>query len=375
MLNGQRHDQRPRLPIRDGGVFDAGLMSWKFELGSLFDINPDKDLNRDAPAYDSRRLWGDLAVDRTNSFRSVSPELESFGLSDVRNLGQDYVMTILGGNRSRWTTVKVAEAFSRMVTRRRVTARLAAPPPPLKANDPSGARFIADAAWEPVMDGLEAAAASGTAHELSAAAPRPPAGEIRVFAKTGTPSLERYYGRTPANRGLQAYAVARCGLAFEDGRKLFLPWAPQAQTTRALATALGRAPSGCAGDARAREAIAGELVWLNRRPLVREDLAFSGTTVVGVPEHLSMRPGMGHVIALVVGVYADAEAPHDRPRRALTVVVNIQGRSDSNRRPALQAAVAVLRDPLVRAWLQEGAPPPPPAPSPATAPAREAARG
>lgn len=375
MLDGRYSEQRPRLPIRDGAIVDAGVMSWKFELSSLFDINPDKAMNDDAPAHDSRRLWGDLAADRANPFNAVSPELESFGLSDVRNIGADYVMTILGGNRSRWTTVKVAESFSRMVTRRRVNARLAAPAPVLDPGQPKGAVFISDEAWTPVMAGLKAAASSGTAAELDDNLPPLAAGDVRVFAKTGTPSLERYYGRTPGNRALQAYAVARCGLAFEDGRKLYLPWAPQARTARAFAAALARAPGTCASDARTRGAIGAELAWLNRRGMSREDLDFSGTTVVGVPEHLSMRPGMGHVIAIVVGVYADADTPDDQPRRALTIVVNIQGRTDTNRRPALAAALQALRDPLVRAWLQEGAPPPPPTPPPPAAPAREVSRG
>ena len=48
-------------------------------------------------------------------------------LNDIVDLQQDYLMSILGGNRSRWPSIKVAETFSRMVTRRDVKARLIRP--------------------------------------------------------------------------------------------------------------------------------------------------------------------------------------------------------------------------------------------------------
>ena len=359
MLNGQLRDQSPRLPIRDGGVQDTGYTFWKIKLQSLFDVAADGDLAGRAPPYDNLRIWGDLAKHRRPAFESVSPARENFGLNEIHHLGPDYLMTILGGNRSRWTTVKVAEVFSRIVTRTPVTAHVVKTAPPLSATAPRGGDFVADSAWFPVMNGLRGVATyGGTAASLSTVRLDLPAGEMRIFAKTGTPTLERYETRQPRNEALQAFVLKRCGLIYEPGG-LRLAFAPQARTSDQIVAALSRQAPRCAG--RSTE-IAQEIVRLNgvnsRQGGLGARLLLSGREVINVPENPLVRTGAGHVIAVVVGIYGKPNDLNDQPLRALTIVVNMQNRRDNNTAPARDAVIAALKDSAVQAWLKDGAPQP-----------------
>ena len=164
------------------------------------------DASGEASAFDTG-VWGRKGLERSERFAAASPEIEDFGLGDISEIGPDYIMTILGGSRGRWTTVKMAEVFSRIVTRRPVRSQLVAGARP---TPPAAQLPIRDEAWTPVINGLRQVAISGTGARLGAVVPQPVEDglEVRLFAKTGTPNLDRFGTRTPANA-----ALARGGFA------------------------------------------------------------------------------------------------------------------------------------------------------------------
>jgi hypothetical protein len=235
---------------------------------------------------------------------------------------------------------------------------------PLDARAP--ALPIADDAWRPVMDGLREVVASGTGRALAPAAPRPldPGLEVRLFAKTGTPNLDRFGARTRGNAALARYVARRCPLEYRRGPGLYVPTAGPRANRRELLEAVRRVGPRCHDGQ--PELIAQEIASLNERARARggavDGVRTEGLRVVGVPLEAEMFASVGHSVALVAGLYRVGEAD-DRPIRALTMMVNLQQRTEADRTPAVGVAAALLCDPSVRAWLIRG----PSAPAPGCA--------
>jgi hypothetical protein len=327
---------------------------WPRQLPILFGVRAEADPSGKAPAFDAG-IWGRRGLEHAERYAAASPELEDFGLSDVSEIGPDYIMTILGGARGRWTTVKMAEVFSRIVTRRPIRSQLVAGarPAPRVLSLP-----IRDEAWNPVIDGLKAVVTEGTGRSLRDAIPQPvePGLEVRLFAKTGTPNLDRFGARTRANAALARYVERRCPLAWRSGAGLYVPAAGPRAWRRDLLAGVNRMGARCHDGQ--PELVMQEIVRLNALGQPRggliDGLRLEGGRVVGIPLDAVSFASIGHAVAVVAGLYRAGD-PDDQPQRALTMVINIQQRTDADRTPALQVARSLLCDPAVRAWLVGGA--------------------
>ncbi|HEY0325285.1 MAG TPA: hypothetical protein VGC46_04820, partial [Allosphingosinicella sp.] len=128
-MEGAQQGPEGMRPLRAGRPAGQG---WSNNLYSLFCLNPNApddrptvpDLGCLADDPTRRAIWRGFGFQRPRLLAAVSPDREGFGLNVVDDIYQDYVMTILGGNRGRWSTVSLAQAFARIVTGRAVTARL-----------------------------------------------------------------------------------------------------------------------------------------------------------------------------------------------------------------------------------------------------------
>jgi hypothetical protein len=333
MLNGARSGDYGLVPRPNGAV----NLPWTLNLRSDFDLNAEGDGSGKDDAY-NHAIWGPFAG---AGYDAVSPEKEAFGLGSIHALASDYVMTILGGGRSRWTTVKVAEVFSRVVTRRAVQASILQAPiggrPGVVAPQPLN---IDDRVWKPVILGMmNVAKPGGTGASLQDSIPTVEGSVVRVFAKTGTPTVEQFTGRKPPNRALQDYIDEGCELDWDAGRSRLSVGASLSDACRDTADA----PDVRREIARLNRVLAG-------RPAPR-GLRLFGARVTGVPIDPEEKPLFAHAVALVVARYKDDQAPADQPIRALTIVINIQKRPDVDKLPALEVARTLLKDPAVRAWL------------------------
>jgi len=363
-LSGTSHTAPPRLRMLEGAergpygliprVTHDTAAGWPRQLPLLFGVRAEGDASGKASAYDTG-IWGRQGMQRAAAFAGASPEVEDFGLGDINEIGPDYIMTILGGSRGRWTTVKMAEVFSRMVTRRPVSSQLVVRARPMHARAPN--LPLSDPAWTPVMEGLREVALTGTGRALHPAAPRPleQGLEVRIFAKTGTPNLDRFGARTRGNAALARYVERRCPLEYRRGLGLYVPGAGSRADRKQVLDAVRRMGPRCHDGQ--PELVAQEIASLNTRAKPRggviDGLRLEGLKVVGVPVEAVMFESVGHAVALVAGLYRPDD-PDSRPIRALTMVVNLQNRTDADRTPAVGVATALLCDPAVRAWLIRG---------------------
>lgn len=198
----------------DECLFSHGLESWS--LG-------DRTVSVD--------IWGGLAaafgardLRRTDSrvacsMRAASPEREDFAWEGAINFRSDIIPLVLGGGEGRWTTVGLAQAFTRVIAGRPVVARLtkleaAAARGFVDERNTSdelaiGRGTMRQATRLVVEDSL------GTAHTLlpeiqaiAAEVAQQQAGSLLVaYAKTGTPEIA-LPNPEPATRAIDALIAA-----------------------------------------------------------------------------------------------------------------------------------------------------------------------
>ena len=92
---------------------------WRGYLKDYFDIAPENCLAD--PEYGSATLWGRKRLGA--AYELNAPPL---CLTQVRNVTPDYYMSILGGSRSLWSTLFLAQTYGRIVSNRRIEATLLA---------------------------------------------------------------------------------------------------------------------------------------------------------------------------------------------------------------------------------------------------------
>jgi hypothetical protein len=330
----------------DPGVDLSWRWPWVATMDRLFDLPMiGSDGAKDVAAQYDERVWSNLRSRHRksglSSLTAISPETERFAVGADRAI-QDYLQLILGGARSRWTTIKVAEVFSRLVTGLEVRAalepRLEAPTNlPIKP----GVRQNLLHAMEQVVQG-EHGTARALKKPVSALAGIAGArGEtLRIFAKTGTPTvgLER---QSKANRAVNA--LLDHGLAQIRRGRLKVGAASQA---RQMARALG-------SNRRAMEELAAHGVTANVVGDYMDDLNTRRTNLIGEDSVLPDQKDdhEAGVLAFTVARYRP-EAPI-RPHRALTVVINIQDRNSGGPNPAIELAGRMLKDGAFRRALFE----------------------
>jgi hypothetical protein len=330
---------------------------WALELTRLFGVQAEFD--RDAPRRDTS-VW-QAKSDGLNlaspALQALGLERESLGLNVIHDLKGDYLMSALGGGRSRWSTLRLAEIFSRMVLRRQVEARFMvdAERPPLQP------LMIRDEAWKPMMTGLRAVTGpGGTGREIMT--PTAPEGqEYRIFAKTGTPNVDRQQALNPVDLAMMALSAYDCGLNWST-RERQLTLADQPGTTAGLRRAHERVKPIC------RTVIDGVGVAALTQAFQRIDRMGAGGgapsalqierdsgRVLGVAPDAGFDAEKGHAIALVIARY-EVGAPDDRPLRALTIAINVQQRSEAIHNPATKVAALLVQDRAVLDWLAQDSP-------------------
>ncbi len=299
----------------------------------------------------------------------VTPEPEHFGFDVVNRPFADYVMTILGGNRSRWTTISLAQTYARLLTGQAVKARLtpagAAPKefdPITGTDDP--ARETEARARQLTLAGMAAVLGpTGTARKydwtrLTRTASN---GErVALFAKTGTPNVIRVGAPSRARGALQQFAQARCGLrlapAGRSGRLLLTAgdtYQLGAGLRRAIRAAAAARPECRADDFRVRM-IAREIERINADPAALRTLPFGRRgEVTRVPSEMSDPGGEGHAFVLVVARYP-AGGSTSQPCHVRVLAANLQAKAETdaeNSSPAVDYASKLIDNSAVRAWL------------------------
>lgn len=294
--------------------------------------------------------------DRVQHFASVSPDRMRFDLGAGSDLRNGYLMTILGGGGSRWTAIKLAESYARIVLQRPVAATLV-PGAGIGPATPGRGDAVGATAHATLTRGMKlVAGGGGTASELSRALAAIPVrnGELRAYAKTGTPIL-RDPARSRRNRLLDT--LIRTGVVSLDSyRGLIIRGRHAGESVHAAIHRLGT-------DRRLRlqtgdpEWMDGTIATINRAWRNGDDspLIFDRTSaLVGVRENSSERLGAneapeGGVIAAVIGRYCKG-SPANQPLRAISVVINVQartvklvdGKQRSGPNPALEVTQSLL---------------------------------
>jgi len=319
-------------------------LAWGVTLNAMFGLLTEFEAGG---ASTTANLWPGLVETPTQGGGWIFLEEGNLGLNDLIDVHRDYLMSILGGNRTRWSSIKVAEMFSRMVTRRPVSARFTQPHgmPVLEVQSPQH-----QVEWNRVLGGLEAVtghdpAVRGTAARLRSSIPY---GDYRVFAKTGTPTLEINTDPSPARSAAVRLATRKCGLTWDPRtRHITAP----AVLRPVCADIARQAGSPARLDAALRSISVAYRSRMDRDSLSRThqvtDLTLEATSAMGV----------GHGIALVIGRYSHAVAtaaavPNVPPERALAIVVNLE--SHDGEAPATDMAASLLASPVVRNWLVQG---------------------
>ena len=327
--------------------------AWPDRLARLFDL----DAGQGGGCRYDVAVWRGLtgaAPPCASPLAGASPERERLGFDAVASFRDDYLMAVLGGSRSTWSAIKMAEIYSRIVTGQAVRARFT----------PGGDLPAADLPMRnpqvraTVLDGLTRVVKTGTAGWLG----REFAGmgygpDVTLQGKTGTMKVAGEVPTAPGAALLGQLARSDCGLRWDAaaGVLKFGYVAPrnQAEATRQI---LGLK------EIRCRVRVAG------RRDLAQQAAAEMQRYACGYrncqpgdfqPEpdgrvlSLPLRPAEpplldGHAIAVVALRQAGG-----RPVRGLTIVVNLQDKRQADS-PALAVAAAILRSPGAHAWIAGG---------------------
>jgi hypothetical protein len=191
------------------------------------------------------REAGDTAhfVQTSLRFAAVSPQAANLALNTVEELRTDWVNLLLGGENSRWSNFELAAALGRLVTARDIAgefvdsvgwpgARHASEPSPLL-----GEERLHPGVRRRVLHALELVASTGTARALApqfrslrerVAAIDPAAPwELYVFAKTGTPNVEKFLTSNQQQLLLRLYHAGDLRRDASNGRILLRPIAEE----------------------------------------------------------------------------------------------------------------------------------------------------
>ena len=329
---------------RVAGAADAE-MGWLQDLRDLFGIQrlggaADRGAEeaQAGRAYDLgvwRNLAFPLGADVAGSLAIISPEREAFAMGAIKNLRNDYLELIMGGGDSRWTTFKIAEVFSRLVTGRRIEANIVMPGGARRAatalpfrpgsGDPNSPRMTLLAGMEHVWNNKADGTARALAPQIEQLQRRLGLkGEtLRVFAKTGTPSLEQ---APPSDANAAINELMGLGVVVYDPdmRRLSIKGHTDIP---GLASALGRDPDAPTVLAEHNVSVAKVARYLAERS--------HAVLVIQDPDEPEagyrlrsdgLERGEGSVLALAFAVYPKGQTDVAHPRRLVTVVINIQGR-------------------------------------------------
>ncbi len=362
-LDGRARTDAPPLPVYGDaaapGPFGWALqpppgrgLVWPTRLSAIFDVNAGQ---AGGCRYDVA-VWRGLAGPAPacdSALASASPEREQLGLDAIASIRNDYLMSILGGGRSTWSAIKVAEVYSRIVTGRRVQARFTRPSPgpeaaPLPLRNPQSRDLV--------LEGMRRVTRTGTAARLGTEFAGMGYGpDVELFGKTGTMKVAGEAPSDPDAALLRQLARSDCGLRWDikAGALKFAAQAPRSQAEAArqiLALKETRCRVRIGGDV----ALAGRVAAEMRRYACgfrdcqpTEFSPLPDGRVLAIAERPTEPPLLdGHAIAVVA-----IRRPSGQSPRGLTIVVNLQDKRQAES-PALAVAAGILRSPAARAWIE-----------------------
>ena len=157
-------------------------------------------------------------------FSDVLPERVNLAFNNMSDLRRDYISYLLGGATSIWTNLQLAEGLSRLLTAKKLEARMVGAihrrenQPLAVANPPIVELPIRPEVRSAVLDGMQRVVTNGTATALRRAfrtlEAQTPGRDVFVFGKTGTPDI--LTPTSPMTGGALNRLVARY-LEFENG--------------------------------------------------------------------------------------------------------------------------------------------------------------
>ena len=143
-----------------------------------------------------------------------SPNMQ-FNRVNPDNPYPDYLMSVVGQNRSLWTNAALVQAYARILTNRQVALRFDKPTPAELQQSPGFAPLgLRGEVWSAIEQGMGGAVKFGTAARLKSALSGFEG--ISVYAKTGTPTLDR-----PADadgKAQQGHVIVVAFVRYRDGR-------------------------------------------------------------------------------------------------------------------------------------------------------------
>ena len=326
---------------------------WSDRLATLFDV----DAGQGGGCRYDVAVWRGLsgaAPPCASPLAAASPERERLGFDAIASFRDDYLMAGLGGSRSTWSAIKMAEVYSRIVTGRQVRARLT----PEAGSAATDLPMRNPQVRATVLDGLSRVVTSGTAAWLG----REFAGmgygpQVALFGKTGTMKVA---GEAPSEPGatlLSQLARSDCGLRWDAAAGVlkfgFVAPRNSAEAARQiLALKETRCRVRVAGRPDLARQAAAEMQRFacGYRHCQPADFAPEPDgRVLTLPLHPVEPPLLdGHAVAVVALRQAGG-----RPVRGLTIVVNLQDKGQTDT-PALAVAAAILRSPAAQAWIAGG---------------------
>ena len=240
----------PDVPVEESGVGRSAMVTMQYDLRPWRAL-----VERFTAGQGSETAWKVRAA-----FQSVSPERVNLSLNQVTDLRTELVSLLLGGSTSQWTNVQMAEALSRLVTKREVEATMLHTLRDRKAKSPASAQppvfgelAVTDEARTAVLGGMTRVILGdqGTARPLAPSVTelqrRFPGFQVAVFSKTGSPTVVRPEARPVG--AILAALVTRGRLFAESGNiavsadgKNIVPYArPGTPGRAAYLSALGQA--------------------------------------------------------------------------------------------------------------------------------------
>ena len=371
--NGQPTDL---MRLSGFDVFSGlGADNWIDRLELNFDM-PMGQRGSAAPSH-STGIWdrNEHSYFAGGAFDAISPQREDFRFGAMQDLRGDYLQVILGGGNAGWTTVKLAEAYSRVVSGKQVQMRLRLPGDGDDVErDVGPLPQLSAESREVLLEGMRQVVSGGSAQRVlggKLAALRPKIRdreEWRLYAKTGTPGSE-VRERSRLNSTISRLADAGA-IGFEQRRIAVTahPGEREPQALRRTMDNLGYDTSPTA----LREVlgwIASENGRLGRlNSLVRSDAQGHLRIVADLAarRNRNLEIEENAVVAVVLARYCSPATgllhpERVAPVRAVTLTVNLAARkrgggTRSGENGALRFAGATLLDPAgpVIAYLQGG---------------------
>ncbi|HEV7764550.1 MAG TPA: hypothetical protein VGQ76_06075 [Thermoanaerobaculia bacterium] len=210
----------PDVPVEESSIGRSAMVTMHYDLRPWRTL-----IERFTADQSSESAWKVRAA-----LQSVSPERVNLSLNQVTDFRTEFVSLLLGGASAQWTNVQLAEALSRLVTKRQVEATMLHALRDRKTKnpiDPPAPAFaelaITDEARSAVLDGMTRVilGTQGTARPLAphvnALKARFPGFNIAVFSKTGSPTVARPEAR-PVGEILAALVTR--GTLFMNGEQI-----------------------------------------------------------------------------------------------------------------------------------------------------------